>query len=47
MMNPEGLPQADEKAGLFVTTRWSVVRAAGMSADGTAEDALEWLCSRY
>ncbi|HEV2354294.1 MAG TPA: sigma-70 family RNA polymerase sigma factor [Puia sp.] len=42
--------EADTKnppAGLFATTRWSVVREAGQSTSPSAEAALEMLCRTY
>ncbi len=38
---------ANENAGLFVTTRWSVVRAVAGTGSEDADEALAWLCERY
>ncbi len=37
----------NSSAGIFVTTHWSVVLAAGQSADAQASAALEQLCRTY
>jgi RNA polymerase sigma factor (sigma-70 family) len=37
----------DSTAGIFATTHWSVVLAAGQSADAQASEALEQLCRTY
>ena len=41
------LNQIDGSAGLFATTHWSVVLAAGDSASPHAAEALEQLCRAY
>lgn len=39
--------QMNSSAGIFATTHWSVVLAAGRSADAQASAALEQLCRTY
>ena len=49
---PNAIPEAgpnigSTSAGVFATTHWSVVLAAGQSADAQASEALEQLCRAY
>jgi DNA-directed RNA polymerase specialized sigma24 family protein len=43
----EGAEPLPKAAGVFATTHWSVVLAAGRSEDTQATDALEQLCRAY
>jgi len=46
-MSGENTAQHKNGGGLFLTTRWSVVRAAVATGGSSADQALAWLCERY
>ena len=47
MAGEENEQSRSRGGGLFLTTRWSVVRAAVTTGDSEANKALSWLCDRY
>jgi RNA polymerase sigma factor (sigma-70 family) len=47
MAEPSNTPLPGQEPGLFVTTHWSVVLAAGVDESSVARNALEQLCRTY
>lgn len=47
MAEPSNTPLPGQEPGLFVTTHWSVVLAAGLDESSVARNALEQLCRTY
>ncbi len=46
-MSLETPPDKEKKDAAFVTTRWSLVVAAGTQKDPGTEEAIRWLCDHY
>ena len=47
MATPTSNPNQAKPGAVFVTTRWSVVLAAGLSTSAESEQALSYLCRAY